>query len=115
MAETQKTAYRLYAMSLSRKNVEYATSQQFSRVTTDYILIYTEKAKPKGALDISGEDIEKLCDEDRRWLCGCNIIILAKQIDWEDPSLIRNLSESMEELEQELRDKKEELDGKGLA
>ena len=59
-------------------------------------------------------DIEKLREEDRRWLCGCNIIILAKQIDWEDPSLIRTLSESMEELEQELRNKKEELDGKGL-
>ena len=106
----EKTSYRLYALSLNRKNMELAASERFSRVTPYYILVYTTAEKPTGAIEIIGEELERLSAEDSRWIFDCNIAILAEEAELRKPEVMRSLSERVERLEEELAKKRQELE-----
>ena len=75
----RKKVYRLYAMERTRKNEEAAYAIRFYRISMGYILIYmTGRKRPEGAIEVAGEDLNRLTDGDRLWLTDCNMVILAE-------------------------------------
>lgn len=112
MEDSEKTKYRLYALSVGRKSVERAAGERFARVTPYYVLIYTTDEPPKGAIELSVDDIDRLSSDDNRWLFDCNIAILAEMSEKRRPEVMQSLSERIERLEQELARKKQELENK---
>lgn len=108
MANDKKITYRLFALSLNRRNVELAADERFSRVTPNYVLIYTTGAKPDGSIGVAAWEVDQLSEADRVWLYDCNTAILAEESEKRKPEVIRSISERMERLEEELRKLKDE-------
>ncbi len=97
---------RLFALLYSMENVTYAARFRFSRVTPDYILLYTEKARlkpPTGkAAEIRKEDLPKLTAMDESWLFDCGISLLAERTAAHQAEGLNRLSDMVNRLEAEL-------------
>ena len=113
MAETEKKKYKLYALPLTNANIEVASNERFSRATPTpapgYVLIYTDGKKPNGAKEITANNAELLATADKRWLFDSNAALIAEEIEANRPQIIKSLSESVEKLEHELKQKQQEL------
>ncbi len=108
--------YRLYAIPYSLENVEFASEFRFSRVTSDYILIYTQKARmniPVGkAAEVKENDISLLSKMDGAWLFDCGLSLFADIAANQSKDSIGKLSEMVSRLEEELEaESRKESDG----
>ena len=112
MKDDKKAVYRLYALELTHENLRKAESERFSRATTNpapYILVYSEREAPDGAIVISAETADRLTASDRQWLADCQAAILAENVKKNQAETIQNLSERIEALEEELRRRKTDM------
>ena len=98
--------YRLFAFPYSLENVEYASEFRFSRVTPEYILVYTQKARvrvPVGkATEVKENDISLLSKMDEAWLFDCGLSLFADIAASQKKEDINKLSEMVNRLEEEL-------------
>lgn len=109
-------AYRLFAMEYSLENVDYASAFRFSRITSEYILIYAQKAKlipPTGVCaEVREENINLLTKLDESWLIDCGVSLFADATAKHDKEVIDRLTSMVErfgiELESELAEGGEE-------
>lgn len=110
-----KIVYKLYAMELNEDNMKTATKWRFSRGTIapfpGYILIYTDKEAPNGAIEITEATANRLSEEDESWLLDCNMLILAEETEKRKPEILKELNERVEMLESVLKEKTEETNG----
>lgn len=113
MPNDEMMPYHLYALSTDRRAVKVVARERFGRVTPYYALIYTKADKPEGAIEISEAEAKKLSDEDERWLIDCAVAILAEEIEKHKPEIFDLLSDRINELESELKRRKEEIEHKG--
>lgn len=98
--------YRLFALPYSFENVEYASEFRFSRVTPEYILIYTQKARlvvPVGkAAEVKENDISLLSKLDEAWLFDCGLSLFADIAANQKTEDVARLSDMVSRLEEEL-------------
>ncbi|MEG1492296.1 MAG: hypothetical protein RR394_08585 [Oscillospiraceae bacterium] len=76
----KKVNYRLYILSdapLPGEKIVLALGYCYSRITSDYILIYTDKGKPEGAVLLRESELSGLSAEDLTWLLNANLSIAA--------------------------------------
>lgn len=115
-AETTRV-YRLFALPMTRENVGMAARMRFSRATPKpdpgYVLVYTDGAAPEQSVEITAETANLLTQADIRWLIDCGAAVAAEEIEKHKPEVLRDLSEKIEALENDLRRKKEEIIRKG--
>lgn len=101
---------RLFAMLYSTENVDYAARFRFSRVTPDYILLYTDKARikpPTGkAAEIKEDDLSELTAMDESWLFDCGITLLAERTAAHQEDGLKRFSDMVDRLEEELKAQK---------
>lgn len=98
--------YRLFALPYHFENVAYASEFRFSRVTAEYILVYTQKTKmniPVGkAVEVKENDISLLSKMDEAWLFDCGLSLFADIAASQKREDIVKLSEMVDRLEEEL-------------
>lgn len=103
--------YRLFALLYSLENVNFASTFRFSRVTPDYILIYTKKSRlnpPVGkAAEIKETDLSLLNRMDEAWLFDCGVSLLADMAARQKEDGLERLSEMVNRLEEELESEAE--------
>lgn len=103
----QTRKYRLFAMAYCLENVDFAAGFRFSRVTPEYILIYTKKARMKQppvgrAAEIKEGDLALMNGMDRAWLLDCGASIFAELAAQRKGENLKQLSDMVDRLEKEL-------------
>lgn len=104
---TERTRkYRLFAMAYSLENVDFSAGFRFSRVTPEYILIYTKKARVKPpvgrAAEVKEGDVALMNGMDRAWLLDCGASIFAELAAQRKGEDLKQLSDMVDRLEKEL-------------
>lgn len=106
------TAYRLYAMPTTPAALDGMGPQRFARITPDYSLVYTDKEKPHGSVEMKEEDATRLTAADENWLLSCNLTLIKEEIERKKPELLMRLAEKLENMEALLEElNKEAQDG----
>ncbi len=103
-------SYRIFALPVTTSNLTYAKKQQYSRISPDSILIYTDKKRPKGER-VSGE---MLSPQDAVWIMACNDQIVKNMLrnnEETGTNMMRFLDALERELQEEQR-KGESINGK---
>lgn len=95
--------YRLYAAYPTRENVGTAAESRFQRVTSRYILLYTEKKPGKAWTEVAGDDLGRLTDQDQAWLWDCGKVLAAEVLARRQEESGRRMAELLDRLEEELR------------
>ena len=98
--------YRLFFLKYSVENVDFASEHRFTRVTPDYILIYTQRARlrpPCGkAIELKGSDLSSLTDLDREWILDCGRSVFSDILAKQNRESTERLVEMVDRLEREL-------------
>ena len=98
--------YRLFAMNYALENVDFASSFRFSRVTPEYILIYTQRKRlnpPVGkSIEVKEDDISLLTKLDEAWLFDCGISLFADIATRQRKEDVDRLADMVNRLEEEL-------------
>lgn len=98
--------YRLFALVYSLENVNYASSFRFTRVTPEYILVYTQRSRikpPVGRVaEVKENDIALLSKMDEAWLFDCGISLFADFATRQKAEDTERLTEMINRLEEEL-------------
>ncbi len=108
MIESEKMdfwKYRLFALPVNDETIAATDNERFCRVTPFYVLVYTDAADgcmPNLAVEIVGEDIERLSAADRDWLLSCVIVMLNEDAQKREAEIAESLGERIERLEIEL-------------
>ena len=110
MARRKK--YRLYAMPVKNENIQDAQTERFSRITPEYVLIYTRHVK-KDLPEITDKNIKVLSDSDRQWLSDCNMALIGEEVSRGSNEFVAEMSRKIAELEKALV-KEKGLLGDGL-
>ena len=110
--------YRLFFLKYSVENVDFASEHRFNRVTPDYILIYTQRARlrpPCGkCIELKGGDLSSLTDMDREWILDCGRSVFSDILAKQSKESAGKLAEMVDRLEQELA-KEAEKEGAEIA
>lgn len=106
-----KKRYRLYAASVSEERMEEAARERFCRIGPRYILIYTEKEPPEGAVEITEAESGRLGREEARWIRECNLILLAEDAARREESIAADMTERLKRLEEALQAEWEKTNG----
>ena len=80
MKKSAKQKYRLFALPMSPEIFAIVEKQRFSRVSSRYALVYTDRRAPKGAVPVEEKDCARLSVEDQAWLSDCNALLIAESI-----------------------------------
>ena len=108
--------YRLYAMPYTLETAQDAEKERFSRVTADYVLIYTAKRR-KNCAEITEAEAHRLSKAERQWLFDCNTALLAEDAKKRSGDIMKNLSDMVDRLEtalaaqKELEERRDRADG----
>ena len=94
--------YRLFALPFSADSVKAATGERFSRISSGYVLIYTDGKSPEGSAEIDEGDISRLTRQDERWLFDCNTVIIAEETKAHETEILANVKERLDRLEDAL-------------
>lgn len=99
--------YRLFFMLSDRRNIQYASQNRFSRITLDYILVYTQKTRMKpptgSSMEISArDDLFRLTEKDREWVLDCARSVMYEDLMRNKADSLQNLSQMVDRLEEEL-------------
>lgn len=109
MAENQEKIYRLYALTITQESVEIAMMERFSRIAPGYILIYTADKKPKGSIEINGEDVKRLTKADSDWIMICAATLLRERMEQNQTQSMENLSRMVDQLSAALAEEREKI------
>lgn len=102
-SQTKKfKTYRLYAAFPTQENVEKAAGSRFQRVTSRYILRYTDKHLEKPWMEVAGEDLKRLTDQDEAWLWDCGKVLAAETLAKRQEESGHRMADLLDWLEQEL-------------
>lgn len=69
--------YKIFALATTPSTVKYAKKQDFSLITPEYILVYTDKCTVRGGCRVNGKD---LIPRDASWVQACNEKIVADEL-----------------------------------
>lgn len=102
--------YRLFAAPVSAETVRRAADERFSRITTEYILIY-RRTKPKNlpCVEIKGADTARLTERDRAWLKDSILVLLAEAAAKAQEKSKERMNELIDNLEDALREEQERM------
>ncbi len=100
-------SYRIFALPVTESNLIYARKQQYSRISPDAILIYTDKKRPKGERITS----ERLAPQDAVWIMACNDQIVKNMLQSNEESG-RNMMQFLDALERELQEEQRKEESK---
>ena len=113
MSEMKSIVWRVYAMRPTDDNIRTALNERFHRITTKYVLIYTDKKHEEDDVaEISQENIDALSKDDRDWLDGCNLELLLKFKDEHKETVEQAQVDFLKEFQQELEREQERLNGR---
>ena len=103
----QERKYRLFFMLSSPENISFAARNRFTRITPEYILVYTQKARMKppvgGVIEISSrEDLFRLTATDREWVLDCARSVMYEDLMKSKAEAFYDLSQMVDRLEEEL-------------
>ena len=90
-------------MAADRETMDFAIKERFSRITPQYILVYTTKQPPQFSVAITPEDMNRLREGDRQWITDCLLAEAAALLKAREPELLTTLSTRVTALEQALR------------
>jgi len=111
----KKKQYNLCAFNSTEESVEFATKQRFSRITSEYTLIYTDNTNIiddsvcQPYIIIKESETGCLTDEDRDWLLSCNIVIIAEEAVKHKELILNGMSDTIKKLEKALEAEKQNL------
>lgn len=94
--------YTLKAMLTTDENVKAASAVRFSRIPSDYILLYTNE-DIKGAMELPKEGFSMLTDADKAWLLDCVTLVAIEKGLASAEAIKRNNEEFMRNFEKELQ------------
>lgn len=114
--EEEKKVYKLYAMRTTNEAMEalqkasgMGNSPRFSRITANYMLIYTEDANIMAKVFpfikytiIGDKEVSRLSSEDRDWLTNCNFSIIAEEVEKNKDIILQNMTDAIDALAAEL-------------
>lgn len=96
-----KREYRLYLLPLDESGLRIAVAERFSRITSKYVLVYSENQIEK-SVEITEKDLKRLSSAEKDWLFECNIAIIAEETERNAPNIIKMMSEKLDLLDEEL-------------
>ena len=102
----RKIHYRLYANNVTDETVGIAESGRFSRITADYLLVYT-KTKMKDWPEITDDNVSILTNADRKWLFECNMELIAEEMSKTENNFGVDMQRTIDELEKALNRERE--------
>jgi hypothetical protein len=108
-----KKRYRLWALAYTTEAVEAATRQRFSRVGTEYVLIYTTKKPALPCAEVTDDEIHRLTGSETQWLADCNTTLIFEETAKKGPEIMRSVSEKLDALEAALKRQKQIETGEG--
>lgn len=101
---------KLYALAYNEESVKAAMGERFSRISGDYVLLYTDADAPGNGVEIGEADAYRLNAREREWLRECNIVILAEAVKANAEKIAEEMRERVERLEGALREEKKKLE-----
>lgn len=101
--EKRPNVYRLYAAHPTQQNVDTAAGGRFQRVTSRYILRYTDKKLHEPWVEVAGEDLKRLTKQDEAWLWDCGKLLAAEALSRRQEESGKRMAELLDRLETELR------------
>lgn len=72
------------------------------RVTSRYILRYTDKHLGKHWMEVAGEDLKRMTDQDEAWLWDCGKVLAAETLTKRQEESGHRMADLLDRLEQEL-------------
>ena len=81
--EESKT-YKLYALLTNNESIQYASEHRFHRITSCYVLVFTNDEKPAESIEISADEANHLTPYDISWLRDCALTIALEAVQSED-------------------------------
>lgn len=106
--------YTLKAMLTTEENIEICSGFRFTRIPSDYILLYTDE-EVKGATELPPEGFALLTDADKAWLIDCVTLVAIENGMKDQKAVKQNTDEFMRNFEKELQAEYEKLNGKAVA
>ena len=97
------TKYRLYVLKTDADGIAKASATRFSRLTGNYILVYTEEKMQ--APEITEEEIWRLTEMDSRWLLKCNIQLALEDFRGRQEEIAQTVLNKLKIVEDELAKK----------
>lgn len=109
--EVKNGQYTLKVMLTTEQNIETASAYKYSRIPSNYILLYTDEPV-KGAIDMPDEGFSRLTNADVAWLRDC-VVAVAIEKGVADKDKIRdNNLKFIRAFEKELQAEADKLSGK---
>lgn len=105
------TKYKLYAARVTGETVELAEKERFVRITAGYMLLYRKTAPRKmQTVEIRGNDLKRLTENDRLWLADCIAAVLAEGVKKSKADTRKRLNELLDAWERELEKERSRID-----
>lgn len=83
--EQEKRIFKLYAFINNDNSISLAEKNRFSRITAQYVLVYTDDEKTiedkakHSYIIIRENDTNRLSKGDKEWLTSCNLEIIFEE------------------------------------
>lgn len=104
--------HKLYAARVTPETVRKAEKERFARITSAYMLLY-RRTKPRDipTVEIKGQDLHRLTQEDRLWLADCLAVQMAEQVRKHTEDTRKRLNGLLDAWERELAKEQARIDG----
>ena len=109
MGDSEKRAYRLYALAVSKQAVDEAMKQRFSRILPEYILIYTQEVARNGWVEVGEENLYRLTKEDSDWVMQCAAALFLERLKQSGFEVSKRLGEMVDKLSAALDEERKKL------
>jgi hypothetical protein len=117
--EQEKRIFKLYAFINNDNSISLAEKNRFSRITAQYVLVYTDDEKTiedkakHSYIIIRENDTNRLSKGDKEWLTSCNLEIIFEEAAKNQDVILQSMDETLKKLEQALEEEKIKLQSKG--
>lgn len=105
--------FHLYAVDTNSENLDLAMSSDYSRITSEYILIYDTKKPDCKSVEITDEYINRLDTSDKTWLLECMANITIENFRQAGKTTMESLAQRVEMLGKFLEEEKRTIEQKG--
>lgn len=110
-----KKHYRLWALAYTQDAVEAATKQRFSRVGTEYVLIYAAKKPRLPCAEVTEDEVHRLTGAEMQWLTDCNTTLIFEETARQGTAIMQSMTDKIDALEKALKRQKQIETGEGNA
>lgn len=100
--DSEKKHYRLYVQRTTIEHTAGIHNERFNRITQEYIFVYTMR-EMNGWAEITDENANVLSQQDREWLFGCNMVLIAEEMKDKNNKFGVDMNTVIEELEKALQ------------